>query len=97
MLSCGDLKPRRTFVTAADLIRNPENMVFVSAVSLWETLKVRLPDAFEAAVAAEPFDDLPLSIPQTRQVALLPWLHRHPFDRIGRGTGAKREAHPADN
>ena len=74
--------------TAADLIRNPENMVFVSAVSVWEIWlkqslgKLRLPDAFEERLAAEGFDNLPLTIPQARQVALLPWLHRDPFDRM---------------
>jgi PIN domain nuclease of toxin-antitoxin system len=74
--------------TAAALIRDPENMVFVSAVSLWEVWlkqslgKLRLPDRFEERLAAEPFDNLPLTIPQTRLVALLPWIHRDPFDRM---------------
>ena len=90
MFSCGGLKPRRTFVTAADLIRNPENMA--QAEPRGNTIAGRV----RTAVAAEPFDNLPLSIPQTRQVALLPCCTAI-FDRIGRGTGAKREAHPADS
>ena len=73
---------------AATLIRDPENMIFVSAVSLWEIWlkeslgKLRLPDQFEERLAAESFENLPLTGPQTRQVALLPWLHRDPFDRM---------------
>jgi PIN domain nuclease of toxin-antitoxin system len=74
--------------TAAGLIRDPENAVLVSAVTLWEIWlkqslgKLRLPDGFEERLAAEPFDHLPLTIPQTRQIASLPWLHRDPFDRM---------------
>jgi PIN domain nuclease of toxin-antitoxin system len=33
-------------------------------------------------MAAEPFESLPLSATHTRQVALLPWHHRDPFDRM---------------
>jgi PIN domain nuclease of toxin-antitoxin system len=74
--------------TAATLIRDPENMIFVSAVSLWEIWlkeslgKLRLPDRFEERLAAESFENLPLTGAQTRQVATLPWLHRDPFDRM---------------
>jgi PIN domain nuclease of toxin-antitoxin system len=52
---------------AREAIANPENTVFVSAVSLWEIwLK----------------HSLPLAASQTRQAALLPWRHRDPFDRM---------------
>jgi PIN domain nuclease of toxin-antitoxin system len=70
------------------LIRDPENIVFVSAVSLWEIRlkeslgKLRLPDSFEERLAAESFENLTLTGSQTRRVALLPWLHRDPFDRM---------------
>jgi PIN domain nuclease of toxin-antitoxin system len=73
---------------AGALIGDPENTVFVSAVSLWEIWlkvsldKLRLPADFESKLAAESFESLPLTAAQTRQVALLPWLHRDPFDRM---------------
>jgi PIN domain nuclease of toxin-antitoxin system len=73
---------------ARALISDPDNTVFVSAVSLWEIWlkqslgKLRLPSDFEEKLAAESFESLPLTAAQTRQVALLPWRHRDPFDRM---------------
>mgnify|MGYP001160515498 CR=1 FL=1 len=74
--------------TARRLVADPENTVFVSAVSLWEIWlkqslgKLLLPDNFEEALAAESFENLPLTGQQAREVARLPWLHRNPFDRM---------------
>ena len=73
---------------ARTLISGPENTVFVSAVSLWEIWlkessgKLRLPADFQRKLAAESFESLPLTAAQARQVALLPWHHRDPFDRM---------------
>jgi len=73
---------------ARALISDPANTVFVSAVSLWEIWlkqslgKLRLPADFETRLRAESFESLPLTAAQTRQVALLPWHHRDPFDRM---------------
>lgn len=73
---------------ARDLIGAPDNQVFVSAVSLWEIRlkeslgKLRVPPNFEASLAANSFENLPLTASQARQVALLPWRHRDPFDRM---------------
>lgn len=73
---------------ACDLIRDPRNVVFVSAVSIWEIWlkqsigKLRLPDDFEPRLAEESFESLPLTAAQAREVARLPWLHRDPFDRM---------------
>ena len=73
---------------ARRLIGDPDNTVFVSAVSLWEIWlkeslgKLRLPKDFEERLAAESFESLPLTATQARQVALLPWHHRDPFDRM---------------
>ena len=70
------------------LISDPENTVFVSAVSLWEIWlkeslgKLRLPPDFESKLTAESFENLPLTAAQARQVASLPWHHRDPFDRM---------------
>jgi len=73
---------------ATELIRDPENTVFVSAVSLWEIRlkqslgKLRLPVDFTERLAAESFESLPLLASHPRQVSLLPWRHRDPFDRM---------------
>lgn len=73
---------------ARALISAPENTVFVSAVSLWEIWlkeslgKLRLPPDFEEKLAADSFESLPLTAAHARQVALLPWRHRDPFDRM---------------
>jgi PIN domain nuclease of toxin-antitoxin system len=70
------------------LIGDPENTLFVSAVSLWEIWlkaslgKLRLPPDFDARLAAESFESLPLTAAQAHQVASLPWHHRDPFDRM---------------
>jgi PIN domain nuclease of toxin-antitoxin system len=73
---------------ARALISEPENTIFISAVSLWEIWlkeslgKLRLPGDFETRLAAESFESLPLSAAHARQVALLRWHHRDPFDRM---------------
>jgi PIN domain nuclease of toxin-antitoxin system len=73
---------------ARALITDPANAVFVSAVSHWEIRlkeslgKLRLPRDFEERLGAEFFESLPLTSSQARQVALLPWHHRNPFDRM---------------
>ena len=70
------------------LIGDPENTVFVSAVSLWEIWlkeslgKLRLPPDFESRLTGESFENLPLTAAQARHVASLPWHHRDPFDRM---------------
>lgn len=73
---------------AIGLIRDPENTIFVSAVSLWEIWlkqslgKLRLPANFVERLAAESFENLPLTAAQTQRVAQMPWVHRDPFDRM---------------
>lgn len=73
---------------ARALISAPEHTVFVSVVTLWEVwLKVSLgklsvPEDFEQRLAAEVFESLPLLPHHTRRVALLPWHHRDPLDRM---------------
>ena len=73
---------------AERLIRNPENTIFVSAVSLWEIWlkqslgKLRLPANFLERLAAESFESLPLTAAQTARIGQLPWVHRDSFDRM---------------
>jgi PIN domain nuclease of toxin-antitoxin system len=73
---------------ARQLIGDPNNTIFVSAVSLWEIWlkssigKLRVPSAFAQKLAAEPFQSLPLRAEHTPAVAMLEWHHRDPFDRM---------------
>ena len=73
---------------ARRLIADPDNTIFVSAVSLWEVWlktsvgKLRVPSGFARKLAAEPFEDLPLRAEHTPAVARLEWHHRDPFDRM---------------
>lgn len=73
---------------ARQLIGDPDNTIFVSAVSLWEVWlksslgKLRVPSGFAQKLATEPFEDLPLRAEHTPAVAMLEWHHRDPFDRM---------------
>ncbi|MGD1069659.1 MAG: type II toxin-antitoxin system VapC family toxin [Bryobacteraceae bacterium] len=73
---------------ARQLIGDPGNTIFVSAVSLWEVWlkssigKLRVPSNFAGKLAAESFESLPLRAQQTPAVATLEWHHRDPFDRM---------------
>jgi PIN domain nuclease of toxin-antitoxin system len=73
---------------ARGLIGDPNNTVFVSAVSLWEIWlkssigKLRVPSSFAQKLAAEPFEALPLRAEHTPAIAMLEWHHRDPFDRM---------------
>ena len=73
---------------ARRLIVDPDNTIFVSAVSLWEVWlkrsvgKLRVPAGFAGKLAAEPFEGLPLRAEHTPAVATLEWHHRDPFDRM---------------
>ena len=74
--------------SARALIANPDNTIFVSAVSLWEIRlkqglgKLRVPEHFERHLTEESFEQLPLTAHHTRALAELPWHHRDPFDRM---------------
>ena len=73
---------------ALQLIADPANTIFISAVSLWEIWlklsigKLDLPDDFANRLRSEQFENLPVSAEHTRQTAFLPWHHRDPFDRM---------------
>ena len=69
-------------------IADPTNMVFVSAVSIWEARikqslgKLEVPANFLSAVREEAFELLPVTADHADTVATLPPLHRDPFDRL---------------
>ena len=70
------------------VIADIDNMVFVSAASIWEIAikqslnKLRLPDDFQQVLANEPFQLLDVSSRHAFALKDLPLLHRDPFDRM---------------
>ena len=74
---------------AAELIRDPGNQIYASAVSVWEVAikvslgKIRIdPDEFVAALRESGFQELPVIARHAARVAGLPKHHRDPFDRL---------------
>ena len=75
--------------TARALIADPSNDVLVSMVSLWEiVVKIRVGkleadiEEIDAAIDAQGFDRLDLSLPHLAELAGLPTHHRDPFDHL---------------
>jgi PIN domain nuclease of toxin-antitoxin system len=73
------------------IIKDPDNVVLFSAVSIWEiAIKSALkrdnfqvaPDEILAAAIETGFIELPVRSAAAIQVAKLPALHRDPFDRL---------------
>jgi PIN domain nuclease of toxin-antitoxin system len=73
---------------ARALIAGRENVVFVSAASVWELRikeglgKVTLPVDFGALLRAQPFEALAITFTHADAVRELPLHHRDPFDRL---------------
>lgn len=69
-------------------IRDPDNDIVVSIVSLWEiaikrgTGKLRFLEDFETVMTEEEFSLLPVSYTHLRALDQLPQHHRDPFDRL---------------
>ena len=83
---------RRLGRQAGKLIRSPANLVWVSAVSLWEislkasldraTISERLAEVALEDLERYGFKPLPITIRHALAIRDLPWLHRDPFDRM---------------
>ena len=73
---------------ARDLIAAPENLVFVSAASIWELRikeaigKLELPEDFADVLAAQAFEALAVTPAHAHALRGLPLHHRDPFDRM---------------
>lgn len=73
---------------AVGAIAAPENLVFVSAVVVWECRikqalgKLDLPARFAEVLSSQPFLALDISATHAHGVADLPSIHRDPFDRM---------------
>jgi len=73
-------------------IRNPDNQVYLSIVSLWEIIvkyqigKLPLPEPPQTFITSERqrhlMESLSLDEASVRHLAELPLLHRDPFDRM---------------
>lgn len=69
-------------------IVDPENLVFVSAVSVWEMAikrglgKLRVPDDVNAQITAHRFDPLAVTCEHAWAAGNLPDHHADPFDRM---------------
>jgi PIN domain nuclease of toxin-antitoxin system len=75
-----------------DAIRDPNNEIFLSVASLWESIvkyqlgKLPLPQSPEIYIPAQrrkhQIKSLPLHETSVKELVNLPALHRDPFDRI---------------
>ena len=69
-------------------ITDPDNMVFVSAATLWEIAikrsigKLIIPHGYLEAIDASNFTELPITWEHARATEKLPLIHRDPFDRM---------------
>jgi PIN domain nuclease of toxin-antitoxin system len=74
--------------SARKAIADGKNLVYVSAAVAWEIAikrslgKLNAPEDLEAAMAANRFLPLPVTVPHALAVASLPDHHRDPFDRL---------------
>ncbi|MFP3012210.1 MAG: type II toxin-antitoxin system VapC family toxin [Rickettsia sp.] len=72
----------------AEIIANPDNIIFVSSVNTWEITikkslgKLEAPNDLEKAIEANEFQKLPISIAHSTYIANLPLYHKDPFDRL---------------
>jgi PIN domain nuclease of toxin-antitoxin system len=70
------------------IITDPDNIIFVSAATSWEIAvkkmigKLDAPDDLPAALVANDFLELPITIKHTQSLYQLPPHHNDPFDRI---------------
>lgn len=73
---------------ARELIAAPENLVFVSAASVWEMAikrslgKLRTGDDLSAAIDDAGFEPLPITFEHAETAGALPAHHNDPFDRM---------------
>jgi len=69
-------------------IADGENLVFVSAVSVWEIRikaalgKLTIPRNFKRVLESQPFEMLNITVDHAHAIGDLPSHHRDPFDRM---------------
>jgi len=73
---------------AKDAISYGKNLVFISAVVIWEIRikqslgKLKLPHNFRKVLDSQPFEQLDITVEHAHAVGDLPAHHRDPFDRM---------------
>jgi PIN domain nuclease of toxin-antitoxin system len=73
---------------ARAVIEDAENVVHLSAVSVWETAikqaagRIAMPEALDRGAARVGFTELAVTWQHGRVAAALPSVHRDPFDRM---------------
>jgi PIN domain nuclease of toxin-antitoxin system len=73
---------------AREVIGNGNNLVYISAASVWEIYvkkslgKLAAPENIEAIVELERFQKLPITLGHGEAAGQLPTYHRDPFDRM---------------
>jgi PIN domain nuclease of toxin-antitoxin system len=73
---------------AKKAIIEPHNVVFVSAVSIWEIRikvslgKITIPHNLQEEIELHRFTPLPIDFHHAETAAALPPIHRDPFDRM---------------
>ncbi len=74
--------------SARKAIADPQNLVYVSAASIWEASiksamgKLTVSDDLDSIVEEEGFIPLPISLYHGKQAGRLPKHHHDPFDRM---------------
>ena len=72
----------------ADLISEPDRLIYVSIVSFWEIVikaslgKLKLSGGLRKIIEANPFEMLPIKVGHFLALERLPWHHHDPFDRL---------------
>jgi PIN domain nuclease of toxin-antitoxin system len=71
-----------------EVIEDPQNLIFVSAVVAWESVikqslgKLIFRGSISDAIEENKFSSLPISIAHTLELKNLPMHHHDPFDRL---------------
>jgi PIN domain nuclease of toxin-antitoxin system len=82
------LFPSRLKSETRQILIAPENELFLSAISVWELglkiarRKLMLPADYAARLLANGFRELPVVFAHAERAAVLPEIHRDPFDRM---------------
>ncbi|HLF66683.1 MAG TPA: type II toxin-antitoxin system VapC family toxin [Gammaproteobacteria bacterium] len=77
------LKPQ-----AQKLITDPDQIIFVSAVNVWEIIvkkmlgKLTVPDNLQEVIEKTGFKVLPITLEDALMLESLPAIHADPFDRL---------------
>jgi PIN domain nuclease of toxin-antitoxin system len=81
-------QPDELRADAREKIRDGENQVYVSAASTLEMAiksalgKLDFPPNLEELMQRSRFQELPVTIPHTMEIATMPKVHGDPFDRL---------------